>query len=92
MDRHYKDILLLAERQCNAKRGQSLLYFRYGKRIRKQIESAFSKWLVGSQDVSMQYTNQGPYPQIDDLDYRVHDFLSHFLGGNLGVINSSNKN
>lgn len=59
MDRHYKDILLLAERQCNAKRGQSLLYFRYGKRIRKQIESAFSKWLVGSQDVSMQLQIRG---------------------------------
>ncbi len=43
-----KNILLLAERRANSRRGQSLLYFRYGKKIRKQIETAFStmtSWL-----------------------------------------------
>jgi hypothetical protein len=43
-----KDILLLAERRVNSKRGQSMIYHRYGKKIRKRIETAFSQmtsWL-----------------------------------------------
>jgi len=43
-----KDILLLAERKANSSRGQSLIYSRYGKKIRKKIETAFSEmvsWL-----------------------------------------------
>jgi hypothetical protein len=43
-----KDILLLAERRANSRRGQSLIYSRYGKKIRKRIETAFSQmvsWL-----------------------------------------------
>lgn len=43
-----KDILLLAERRANSKRGQSMIYQLYGKKIRKRIETAFSQltsWL-----------------------------------------------
>lgn len=43
-----KDIWLVAERRSNSQRGQSLLYSRYGKKIRKRIETAFSQltsWL-----------------------------------------------
>jgi hypothetical protein len=43
-----KGILLVAERKTSSKRGQSLVYQRYGKKIRKRIETAFSKmvsWL-----------------------------------------------
>lgn len=40
-----KDILLVAERRANSKRGQSLIYFRYGKKIRKRIETAFSEMI-----------------------------------------------
>jgi hypothetical protein len=43
-----RDVLLVAERRDNSKRGQSLIYHRYGKKIRKRIETAFSKivsWL-----------------------------------------------
>jgi hypothetical protein len=43
-----KDVLLVAERRANSKRGQSLFYHRYGRKIRKRIETAFSKmagWL-----------------------------------------------
>ncbi len=38
-----KDILLLAERRANSKRGQSVIYRLYGKKIRKRIETAFSQ-------------------------------------------------
>jgi Transposase DDE domain. len=44
----YRDIFLVAERKVNSSRGQSLIYSRYGKRIRKKIETAFStmvNWL-----------------------------------------------
>ena len=43
-----KDILLAAERKANSKRGQSVIYARYGKKIRKKIETSFSEmvsWL-----------------------------------------------
>lgn len=43
-----RDLLLSAERRSNSKRGQSLIYARYGKKIRKKIETAFSRmvsWL-----------------------------------------------
>lgn len=43
-----KDIFLLAERRSNSKRGQSMIYYLYGKKLRKRIETAFSKltsWL-----------------------------------------------
>lgn len=43
-----KDIFLAAERRTNSRRGQSLIYSRYGKKIRKKIETAFSQmvsWL-----------------------------------------------
>lgn len=43
-----KDLLLAAERKANSKRGQSLIYSRYGKKIRKKIETSFSEmvsWL-----------------------------------------------
>ncbi len=43
-----KDILLAAERRTNSRRGQNLIYSRYGKKIRKKIETAFSQmvnWL-----------------------------------------------
>jgi hypothetical protein len=43
-----RDILLAAERKANSKRGQSLFYARYGKKIRKKIETSFSEmvsWL-----------------------------------------------
>lgn len=43
-----KDILLAAERKANSSRGQSLIYSRYGKKVRKRIETAFSQmvnWL-----------------------------------------------
>jgi hypothetical protein len=43
-----RDLLLLAERRSNSQRGQSLIYARYGKKIRKKIETAFSRmvsWL-----------------------------------------------
>jgi len=38
-----KDILMIAERRSNSRRGQSLIYHRFGKRIRKRIETVFSK-------------------------------------------------
>jgi Transposase DDE domain len=44
----HRDILLLAERRANSSRGQSMIYSRYGKKIRKKIETAFSamvNWL-----------------------------------------------
>lgn len=43
-----RDILLAAERRANSSRGQSLIYTRYGKKIRKRIETTFSgmvSWL-----------------------------------------------
>lgn len=43
-----KGILLSSERKRNSKRGQSLIYQRYGKRMRKRIETVFSQitsWL-----------------------------------------------
>lgn len=43
-----RDIFLAAERRENSKRGQSMLYHFYGKKIRKRIETAFSQivsWL-----------------------------------------------
>ncbi len=43
-----KDIFLVAERRSNSRRGQSLIYQRYGRKIRKRIETSFSKmasWL-----------------------------------------------
>ena len=43
-----KDIFLAAERRSNSKRGQNLIYARYGKKIRKRIETSFSgmvRWL-----------------------------------------------
>jgi len=43
-----RDILLAAERKSNSRRGQSLIYSRYGKKIRKRIETTFSQmtsWL-----------------------------------------------
>ena len=43
-----KDIFLVAERRSNSKRGQSLIYAQYGKKIRKRIETSFSgmaRWL-----------------------------------------------
>jgi hypothetical protein len=41
-----QDLLLLAERRSNSKRGQSLIYVRYGKKIRKKIETAFSRMIA----------------------------------------------
>jgi hypothetical protein len=41
----YRDILLVAERRVNSSRGQSLIYSRYGKKIRKRIETAFSSMI-----------------------------------------------
>lgn len=41
-----KDILLLAERRTNSRRGQSMIYHRYGKKIRKKIETAFSRLIA----------------------------------------------
>lgn len=40
-----KDVLLVAERRANSKRGQSLFYHLYGRKIRKRIETAFSKMM-----------------------------------------------
>lgn len=43
-----RDLLLVAERRSNSKKGQSLMYARYGKKIRKRVETAFSRmvnWL-----------------------------------------------
>ncbi len=40
-----KDVLLAAERKANSKRGQSLIYARYGKKIRKKIETSFSEMI-----------------------------------------------
>jgi len=43
-----KNILIAAERRSNSSRGQSLIYHRFGKRIRKRIETTFSRitsWL-----------------------------------------------
>lgn len=40
-----RDLLLLAERRLNSKRGQSLIYARYGKKIRKKIETVFSSMI-----------------------------------------------
>lgn len=43
-----KDIFLEAERRTNSSRGQNLIYARYGKKVRKKIETAFSQmvsWL-----------------------------------------------
>ncbi len=43
-----KDLLLAAERRSNSSRGQTLIYHRFGKKMRKRIETAFSKiasWL-----------------------------------------------
>ena len=43
-----KNLLLAAERRSNSSRGQSLIYHRFGKRIRKRIETMFSRitaWL-----------------------------------------------
>jgi hypothetical protein len=45
---HAKDVLLVAERRTNSRRGHSLLYERYGRRLRKRIETSFSEmaaWL-----------------------------------------------
>ena len=45
---HEKDILLATERRENSKRGQCLIYHQYGKKMRKRIETVFSKmasWL-----------------------------------------------
>jgi hypothetical protein len=43
-----KDIFLVAERRANSRRGQSMIYHRYGRKIRKRIETSFSQmaaWL-----------------------------------------------
>jgi hypothetical protein len=43
-----KDIFLAAERRANSSKGQTLIYSRYGKKIRKRIETSFSamiSWL-----------------------------------------------
>ena len=42
-----KGILLLAERRINSRRGQTMLYQKYGKKIRKKIETAFSRLMAG---------------------------------------------
>lgn len=40
-----KDIFFAAERKTNSRRGQSLIYSRYGKKIRKKIETSFSEMI-----------------------------------------------
>lgn len=43
-----RGLLLTTDRKSNSKRGKSLVYHRYGRKIRKSIETAFSKisnWL-----------------------------------------------
>ena len=43
-----KDLHLITERKKNSRKGQSFIYHRYGRRIRKKIESTFSRissWL-----------------------------------------------
>jgi len=43
-----KDLHLITERRKNSRKGESFIYHRYGRRIRKKIESIFSKissWL-----------------------------------------------
>ena len=43
-----KDLHLITERRKNSRKGQSFIYHRYGRRIRKKIESTFSRissWL-----------------------------------------------
>lgn len=54
-----RDILLVAERRSNSKRGQSLIYHRYGKKIRKTIETAFSKMVSWLPRHIHAVTNQG---------------------------------
>lgn len=54
-----KDILLVAERRTNSRRGQSLIYHRYGKKIRKKIETAFSKMVSWLPRHIHAVTNQG---------------------------------
>lgn len=54
-----KDILLLAERKANTKRGQSVIYHLYGKKIRKKIETAFSKLMSWFPRHIHAVTNQG---------------------------------
>lgn len=54
-----KNILLVAERRANSKRGQSLIYHRYGKKIRKRIETAFSTMVSWLPRRIHAVTNQG---------------------------------
>ena len=54
-----RNILLVAERRENSARGQSLIYSRYGKRIRKRIETAFSKMMSWLPRHIHAVTNQG---------------------------------
>ncbi len=54
-----RDILLVAERRSNSKRGQSLIYHHYGKKIRKTIETAFSKMVSWLPRHIHAVTNQG---------------------------------
>jgi hypothetical protein len=54
-----RDILLVAERRANSKRGQSLIYHRYGRKIRKKIETAFSKMVGWLPRHIHAVTNQG---------------------------------
>lgn len=54
-----RDILLVAERRSNSTRGQSLIYHRYGKKIRKTIETAFSKMVSWLPRHIHAVTNQG---------------------------------
>ena len=54
-----KDILLAAERRSNSKRGQSLIYARYGKKTRKRIETSFSEMIRWLPRHIHAVTNQG---------------------------------
>lgn len=54
-----KDILLVAERRINSKRGQSIIYHRYGRKIRKRIETSFSKMVSWLPRHIHAVTNQG---------------------------------
>ena len=54
-----KDILLIAERRANSKRGQSMIYSRYGRKFRKRIETTFSKMISWLPKNIHAVTNQG---------------------------------